>query len=40
MANDLENLANNLYEEFHIEPVKIMDEEFSKRHIGQAKIKS
>lgn len=39
MANDLEILAANLYEEFRIEPVKIMDEEFSKRHIGQAKIR-
>lgn len=39
MANDLEILAGNLYEEFRIEPVEIMDEEFSKRHIGQAKIK-
>lgn len=39
MANDLEILASNLYEEFCIEPVEIMDEEFSKRHIGQAKIK-
>lgn len=39
MANDLEILAANLYEEFRIEPVKMMDEEFSKRHIGQAKIR-
>jgi len=39
MANDLEILVSNLYEEFCIEPVEIMDEEFSKRHIGQAKIK-
>ena len=39
MANDLEILASNLYEEFRIEPVEIMDEEFSKRHIKQAKIK-
>ena len=39
MANDLEVLASNLYEEFRIEPVEIMDEEFSKRHIKQAKIK-
>lgn len=39
MANDLEILASNLYEEFRIEPVEIMDEEFSKRHIEQAKIK-
>lgn len=39
MANDLEILASNLYEEFRIEPVEIMDEEFSKRHIEQAKMK-
>lgn len=39
MANDLEILAANLYEEFRIEPVEIMDEEFRKRHIGQAKIR-
>ena len=39
MANDLEVLASNLYEEFRIEPVEIMDEEFSKRHIKQAIIK-
>lgn len=38
MGNDLEILANNLYEEFRIEPVEIMDEEFSKRYIEQAKI--
>lgn len=30
MANDLEILASNLYEEFRIEPVEITDEEFSK----------
>lgn len=39
MANDLEILSSNLYEEFRIEPVEIMDEEFSKRHIEQAKVK-
>jgi len=39
MANDLEILSSNLYGEFRIEPVEIMDEEFSKRHIGQAKVK-
>ena len=38
MANDLEILASNLYEEFRIEPVEITDEEFDKRHIEQAKI--
>ena len=40
MANDLEILASNLYEEFRIEPVEITDEEFDKRHIEQAKIKN
>ena len=39
MANDLEILASNLYEEFCIEPVEIKDEEFNERHIEQAKIK-
>lgn len=39
MANDLEILVGNLYEEFRIESVEIMDEEFCKRHIEQAKIK-
>ena len=39
MASDLEILACNLYEEFRIEPVEIMEEEFSKRHIEQVKIK-
>lgn len=39
MANDLEILASNLYEEFYIEPVEIMDEEYNKRDIKQAKIK-
>lgn len=39
MASDLEILASNLHEEFRIEPVEITEEEFDKRHIGQAKIK-
>lgn len=39
MANDLEILAGNLYEEFRIEPVEIMDEEFGKGHIEKTKIK-
>lgn len=38
MANNLEILASNLYEEFRIDPVEIMDEEFGKRSVGQAKI--
>lgn len=39
MANDLDILSGNLYEEFRIEPVEVMYEEFSKRYIGQAIIK-
>jgi len=38
MANDLELLADNIYEEFYIQPVLIDDEEFSKRSIVQEKI--
>ena len=38
MANDLEILAENIYQEFFIEPVTIYDEDFSKRSIKQGKI--
>ena len=38
MANDLEILAENIYQEFFIEPVTIYDEGFSKRSIKQGKI--
>ena len=38
MANDLEILAENIYQEFFIEPVKIFEEDFSKRSIKQGKI--
>lgn len=38
MANDIEILAENLYQEFFIEPVKIFDEDFSKRSIKQGKV--
>lgn len=39
LANSLELLASNLYEEFYIEPVLILEEEFSKRSVKQGKIK-
>ena len=39
MANDLGVLAENIYQEFFIEPVTIYDEDFSKRSIKQGKIK-
>lgn len=38
MANNLEKLAENIYQEFFIEPVKIYDEDFSKRTVKQGKI--
>ena len=38
MANDLEILADNIYQEFFIQPVEIFDEDFSKRSIKQGKI--
>lgn len=39
MANDLDVLAENIYQEFFIEPVMIFEEDFSKRSIKQGKIK-
>ena len=39
MANDLDVLAENIYAEFFIEPVKIQEEDFSKRSIRQGRIK-
>lgn len=38
MANSLELLASNLYEEFYIEPVSILEEDFSRRSFKQGKI--
>ncbi len=38
MANDLEILAENIYQEFFIEPVTIYEEDFSKRNVKQGKI--
>lgn len=39
MANDLELLADNCYEEYYIEPLEIGSEEFGQRDIKQSKIK-
>ena len=38
MANDLDVLAENIYQEYFIEPVTIFEEDFSKRSIKQGKI--
>lgn len=38
MANDLDILAENIYQQFFIEPVTIFEEDFSKRSIEQGKI--
>ena len=38
MANNLEVLAENIYQEFFIEPITLFDEDFSKRSIQQGKI--
>ncbi len=38
MANDLELLADNCFEEFKVEPIFIGEEEFNKRSIVQQKI--
>ena len=39
MANDISVLADNIYQEFFIEPVTIFEEDFSKRSVKQGKIK-
>ncbi len=39
MANDLDILAENIYQEFFIEPVTIYDENVSKRRVEQARIR-
>ena len=39
MANDLDVLADNIFQEFYIEPVTIFEEDFSRRSIKQGKIK-
>ena len=38
MANDLELLTENLYQQFHVEPITIFDEDFEAREVLQAKI--
>lgn len=38
MGNELSILAENIYQEFYIESVSILDEDFSKRSIKQGKI--
>lgn len=39
MANDIELLADNLYEEFYIQPVVIHDEDLTKRKVNQTKVR-
>lgn len=39
MANDLDLLADNFYEEYYIQPVTIYDEDLSKRKVTAKKIK-
>ncbi len=39
MANDLEILTENLYQEFYVDPITVDEEELGKRSIVQGKIK-
>lgn len=39
MANDIDILAENLYQKFYIAPVTIHEEDFSKRTIKQGKVR-
>ena len=39
IANDLEILKDNIYQEFFIEPITIHEEDFSRRKIEQSKVK-
>jgi len=39
MANDIELLADNLYEEFYIQPVVIHDEDLTRRKVSQSKVR-
>ncbi|XME01971.1 hypothetical protein QYZ88_015010 [Lachnospiraceae bacterium C1.1] len=39
IANDIELLTENLYQEFFIEPIEIENEAILKRHVEQAKIR-
>lgn len=38
MSNDLDILANNIYEEFYVLPITLMDEDTDKRSIKQKKV--
>ena len=40
MANDLEVIAENLYQEFFVEPITLQEEDFAKRKISQVKLGS
>lgn len=39
MANDIDILADNIYEEFLIQPIEIFEEDFSRRSMKQGKIR-
>lgn len=39
MANDLEVIAENFYQEFFVEPITLQEEDFAKRKISQSKIR-
>ena len=39
MANDIELLADNVYEEFYIPPVVIHDEDLVRRELKQSKVR-
>lgn len=39
MANDIELLADNLYEEFYVQPVVIYDEDLTRRKVSQSKVR-
>ncbi len=39
MANDIELLADNIYEQFYIQPVVIHDEDLMRRELKQAKVR-
>lgn len=39
MSNDLDIIVENIYQEFYIAPITLLDEDFSKRTIKQEKIR-
>ena len=39
MANDIELLADNMYEEFYVQPVVIHDEDLTRRKVKQLKVR-